>query len=59
MFNSLMTNWKTTLAGVGILLVLAGRALQGDFTFDLNDVLAALAGMGLVAAGDARVKARR
>jgi hypothetical protein len=49
----MLQNWKTTLAGVGVLLVLVGRLLQGDFSVGLEDFMLALAGLGLIAASDA------
>lgn len=48
-----MENWKTTAAGVGLLLVTIGRLLQGD-PVSWEDIAGALAGVGLLFAGDAK-----
>jgi hypothetical protein len=47
-----LKNWKTTAAGVGLLLIVLGRLLHGDGV-SMDEVLAALAGVGLVFSADA------
>lgn len=56
-----MKNWKTTLAGVGAILVAVGGALTALFdgnavtNVDLTATIAAVsAGIGLIVAGDAK-----
>ena len=56
-----MKNWKTTLAGVGAVLVAVGTALSSAFdgnpatSFDLTTTVTALvAGVGLILAKDAK-----
>jgi hypothetical protein len=49
-----LRNYKTTLAGVGVLLVLLGRMLQGDFQFSGEEVAMAIVGLGFLVAGDGK-----
>ena len=51
--GNLMKNWKTTAAGLGLLLVTLGRALQGE-AVSWNEILTGLTGVGLLFAGDAK-----
>ena len=48
-----LKNWKTTAAGIGLLLVTVGRLLQGE-PVAWDDIATALAGLGLLVAGDAK-----
>jgi len=41
--------WQTSAAGIGVLLVVAGRLLQGE-PVGWQEIAAALAGVGLVIA---------
>ena len=57
-------NWKTTLAGVGAILIAVGGALKSVFDSDAStnlDIAATIAavtiGVGLIAAKDADKKA--
>lgn len=47
-----LAHWKTTSAGVGLLLIVVGRLLHGDGV-SWEEVTAALAGLGLLVASDA------
>lgn len=56
-----MKNWKTTLAGIGAILVAVGTALSSVFdgnpatSFDMVTTITALsAGVGLILAKDAK-----
>lgn len=56
-----MKNWKTTIAGIGAILVAVGGALVALFdgnpltNVDLTSTIAAVsAGVGLIMAGDAK-----
>ena len=53
MFRRLLANWKTSAAGVGLLLVTVGRVLQGD-SVSWDEIVTAITGVGLLFAGDAR-----
>lgn len=54
MIDYLKTNWKTTVAGVSMLLTVAGK-WYFERTFSIDDVVALLGAFGLVAAKDANV----
>lgn len=54
MFNYLKTNWKTTIAGVSMLLTLAGK-WYFERTFSIDDLVAVLGAFGLVASKDLNV----
>ena len=51
-------SWKTTLAGIGVLLAAIGAALHAAFDNDpatvinIQEIIAALAGLGLLSARD-------
>lgn len=50
-------NWKTTLAGIGALLVAVGHAMvgavHGDFSTLATDIPAVVTAIGLIFAADA------
>lgn len=52
MFKKLITNWQTSVVGVGLLIVAVGHSLQTGGV-DVNGFIAALTGMGLIGSGDA------
>lgn len=52
--NYLKTNWKTTAAGVSMLITLAAK-WYFEHTFSIDDVVALLGAFGLVAAKDTNV----
>lgn len=52
--NYLKTNWKTTVAGISMLLTLAGK-WYFERTFSIDDVVAVLGAFGLVASKDVNV----
>jgi hypothetical protein len=58
-----MKNYKTTLAGVGSILLAVGGAMKAMFdgdpstTIDMSSTIAAItAGIGLIMAGDAKTE---
>jgi hypothetical protein len=53
MFSNLITNWKTTVVGLGLLIVAVGHSLQAG-SIDVNGFMAALAGLGLMGASDSK-----
>ena len=53
MFRRLLSNWKTSAAGFGLLFVTVGRVLQGE-PVSWDEVVTAITGVGLLFAGDAR-----
>lgn len=46
-----ITNWKTTAAGIGALLLIVGKLLQGG-SLEERDFGAVIAAVGLIAARD-------
>ena len=52
--NYLATNWKTTAAGVSMLITLAAK-WYFERTFSVEDVVALLGAFGLVASKDLNV----
>lgn len=54
MLNYLKTNWKTTVAGISMLLTLAGK-WYFERTFSIDDVVAVLGAFGLMGAKDINV----
>ena len=57
--STVFSNWKTTAAGVGLVLVAVGHVLSGvsapggvDVSQITTDIMALLGGFGLVAAKD-------
>lgn len=53
--NYLKTNWKTTAAGLGMLLTVALRWYSTGQTPSFDEALAVLGAFGLLAAKDANV----
>ncbi len=51
--NRIMGNWKTSIAGVGMLLVTVSKWLSGDISLDQDDVMQLLIGCGFLAGKDA------
>lgn len=47
-------NWKTGIVGLGLLVVAVGHSFQTG-TINMNDFMAVLAALGLVAAKDGNV----
>jgi hypothetical protein len=54
MIDYLKTNWKTTVAGVSMLLTLAGK-WYFERTFSIDDIVAVLGAFGLMSAKDLNV----
>jgi hypothetical protein len=52
--NYLKTNWKTTAAGVSMLITIAAK-WYFEKTFSVDDVIALLGAFGLVASKDLNV----
>jgi len=51
-----VTNWKTTLAGLGTILCPIAIAIWPEHATHIAGIQSALTGMGLIAAADAKQK---
>jgi len=52
--NRMLTNWQTSLAGLGVLIVTAAQWLSGDMSLSLDQVISLLIGAGFIAGKDAQ-----
>ncbi len=51
--DRMLKNWKTSAAGIGILLATVGGFLQGDQAMSMNEIIQMLMAAGFISGKDA------